>query len=93
MKLASVLTGGNCEGRASVRSVTVLQSLQSHACTRSQCSVAGCMRLTVIEDEVSQAYPVGVIALKVAAFRSSSGVAAGSKATCATCGLSLPTAA
>ena len=38
--------------------------LTMHACTRCRLSILGCRRLTVIEDEVSEAYPVGVIALK-----------------------------
>ena len=35
-----------------------------HACTRCQLCVLRCRRLTVIEDEISEAYPVGVIALE-----------------------------
>ena len=47
-----------------MRSAAVPQSLQSHACTKSQRSITGCRLLTVIENEVSQAYSIGVIALE-----------------------------
>ncbi len=47
-----------------MRSTNSPQSSLMHACTRCQLSILGCRRLTIIEDEVSEAYPVGVIALK-----------------------------
>ena len=52
------------KGRQVMTSATVPTSLLSQACTKSQCSVARCRQLTVIENEVSQAYLIGVVALE-----------------------------